>query len=157
MSRRISVLGQVLKNLRNSFSAPKQTVTLVGEDHLGNRYFLKEADPKRNLRGGRWVEPVNNDQFKPPEVPVEWEAWLRGRRDDPPTQQELDKNHALMLRTLRRAQELEDKSKQAEEPLLGEGDSKPWDGVTSDADMRGSKFPVYDGMETTPGLKSGKR
>jgi len=36
----------------------------------------------------RWIDSANADSSFVPRVPVEWDSWLRGRRNDPPTEQE---------------------------------------------------------------------
>merc|ERR1711964_201054 len=97
---------------------------------------------------GRWVETDHGDQFVAPDIPVEWEAWLRNKRKDPPSEREIARNHALMLRTLQRAQEAEDKLKE-----LGEGSEEkerksPFEIAPADTS---TKFPEYPDYEIIPG------
>ena len=43
MSKHIGVFERLFKNLRISLRAPKQPVKLVGNDHLGNKYYEKDT------------------------------------------------------------------------------------------------------------------
>ena len=73
---------------------------LAGEDLQGNKYY--EVFPQRyffgllrNSRHIRYVEPRGltiRPQAVSVKVTKEWEAWLRKRRKDPPTFEELEEN-----------------------------------------------------------------
>ena len=88
--------GNLISNLLKL--QPKKT--FVGSDLEGNKYF--EILPqtylwglKQNDKLIRIVEPhtiSRNPIPEPVKVTIEWEAWLRKKRDDPPTMEELVKN-----------------------------------------------------------------
>merc|ERR1711976_23056 len=80
----------------------------VGQDEHGNKYYetiftgsLQNKKPKRHVQG------ISRDLFEVPSVPVEWMTWLQGRRDDPPTDEERTRNYATMVKTLKRADDLQ--------------------------------------------------
>lgn len=88
----ISKLGQAF-SLMLKQAKSKETVKMVGKDHLGNKYF--EANKPNHWR------PVQRyyDAPKPVEsfdqiveavhVPPAWDAWLRFRRQEPPSEEEV--------------------------------------------------------------------
>lgn len=143
----------VLRNVINSFFKSKQTKTLVGTDDRGNKYYERPADKTHNLRGARWVEPLNTDTV--PDVPTAWDAWLRNKRFSPPTQEEIDKNMMTMLRTQARAKELEEKEQlekyqEDEERKKVEANLGDFmNNVTRETGKR--EFPKYDDLTSNPG------
>lgn len=86
----------IFQNFINSLK-PRQFVgTLKGTDYYGNRYYEILPNPSIGKRkGNRWFVPVEKENFEQ-ELPAEWEAWLRGRRKEPPAEEELMKNLAIM-------------------------------------------------------------
>ncbi|KAM6105672.1 LOW QUALITY PROTEIN: NADH dehydrogenase [ubiquinone] 1 alpha subcomplex assembly factor 2 [Pterocles gutturalis] len=70
---------------------------LVGTDQFGNKYYRL---PRHQTRAGqiiperRFVEAINRQpyQYEMGHFPTEWEAWIRKKRDDPPTIEEILKN-----------------------------------------------------------------
>uniref|UniRef100_A0A0L8GSN0 NADH dehydrogenase [ubiquinone] 1 alpha subcomplex subunit 12 n=2 Tax=Octopus bimaculoides TaxID=37653 RepID=A0A0L8GSN0_OCTBM len=140
MSRRAKWMWGLFKN---SLYSVKQQQRIIGKDHFGNVYYEKEANPSRNLRGARWVEPADGDQMTPPDMPIEWEAWIRGKRQNPPTEEEIQRNYAKMMRTIQRAKELDQKyasaSPKSEEKVLSQTPRK---------------FPEYPEYEIIPGKKT---
>ncbi|EUB64567.1 Ribosome-binding protein 1 (Ribosome receptor protein) [Echinococcus granulosus] len=106
--------------LRSSLSALNSLTEvegrLVGTDAMGNRYFEAEPDrdsevPHRAARPKRfflvpgqksiedsWVQ-LNTEL---PRLPSEWDAWLRYRRADPPTLEEIERNtKAAQIRAIK--------------------------------------------------------
>ncbi|VDM18014.1 unnamed protein product [Hydatigera taeniaeformis] len=107
--------------LRSSFSSLIRLIAaeegrLVGTDAAGNRYFEAEPDrdsevPHRASRPKRfflapgqksvedpWIQS-NTELFS---LPSEWDAWLRHRRADPPTQEEIERNaKAAQMRAIK--------------------------------------------------------
>jgi len=57
----------------------------------------------------RWFDPATKEDFQQ-EVPAEWEAWLRHRRNEPPTEDEIKASYALMLLKKKNAAALEAKT-----------------------------------------------
>ncbi|KAK3590408.1 hypothetical protein CHS0354_008760 [Potamilus streckersoni] len=146
MSKRPGYLAQLWQNLKTSvYYARKQKEHFMGQDQYGNKYFEKEADPSRNLRGSRYVLPPSKDLFQVPEIPTEWNAWLRKRRVNPPTEEEIEKNFLTMVRTQQRAKELEKSNREASQTRKEkEEQGSPEIRYTEE------KFPIYPGFETEP-------
>lgn len=151
MSRSGGIIARIWHGLQKSLMRESQVVKMVGEDHLGNKYFEKLADPARNRRASRWVEPRDASQSADPtfipEVPMEWEAWLRRRRNNPPTQEEIDMNYAIGLRTQMYAKELEEKMNSSREPAAT---NKSYTETITQGHFT-SEFPKYEDYEQTPG------
>uniref|UniRef100_A0A8C8S3T7 NADH:ubiquinone oxidoreductase complex assembly factor 2 n=1 Tax=Pelusios castaneus TaxID=367368 RepID=A0A8C8S3T7_9SAUR len=69
----------------------------VGSDQFGNQYFRipeHQSWAGQNIRERRFAECVDQKEYnyEVGDIPTEWEAWLRKRRQDPPTMEELLKN-----------------------------------------------------------------
>lgn len=137
----------------------------MGTDLHGNKYFEKAADPSVGRRkAARYFEPVDvstvgplflfpnqfcfprqKNEFEAERSP-EWEAWLRGRRAEPPTQDEMLRNKAFMEMKQQKAKALEDGQVKVEEPQLLEAKRGP------------ESFPTYgDEYEISAGYKHRKR
>jgi len=131
-------LGEVWKtvwlNFKQSFNRGHASDIFVGKDQHGNRYFEKIADQSRDHRHQRRVETPCDDPTVVPELPVEWIAWLRGRRAHPPTEEEIASNAASSKEILARAQELE----QEENRALNRPSAK-----STFKTAAASKFPIY--------------
>lgn len=81
----------------------------MGTDYFGNKYFeIPVNSVSARTRPSRWFEPPEKENFQQ-EMPAEWEAWLRGRRKVPPTEEELAKNLALMQSKKKKALEIDAK------------------------------------------------
>ncbi|KAF0761208.1 Uncharacterized protein FWK35_00011258 [Aphis craccivora] len=82
----------VFENFLKSLQ-PKLKEKPVGSDAQGNKYFELQADPQGGRRlPRRWFVPVNEETGVPT---PEWSQWLRGRRDEPPTPEEIAHNEAI--------------------------------------------------------------
>uniref|UniRef100_T1J3E4 NADH dehydrogenase [ubiquinone] 1 alpha subcomplex subunit 12 n=1 Tax=Strigamia maritima TaxID=126957 RepID=T1J3E4_STRMM len=100
------VWATVWKNFFKSLGIARgPSGTVVGKDQFGTKYW--EIPSVDNKRASRWFEAVEKDKFDQ-EIPVEWEAWLRGRRKVPPTEDEIRKNNAIQQNAIRKAKELEE-------------------------------------------------
>ena len=71
----------------------KNRTRFVGQDCLGNKYF-EEHRPNHHRKYSRFFEsPMIGDFSKHVvdvnDIPPAWQAWLRFRRQDPPTEEEL--------------------------------------------------------------------
>lgn len=76
-----------LKTIRN-----KEKIIFVGEDKDGTRYYeAQEPHKVRKLRRyyEKRVPSTDFDVVDLIQVPPAWDAWLRYRRQDPPTEEEL--------------------------------------------------------------------
>ncbi|KAI4899506.1 hypothetical protein NFI96_011514 [Prochilodus magdalenae] len=97
--------------LRRTFGVLKEH---VGTDHFGNKYYYipeQRTWTGRVVRAKRLVEASNPSEFEYLEgnIPSEWDAWIRGRRKDPPTVEELLKNECYREQIKIKAQEAEEK------------------------------------------------
>ncbi|KMR04635.1 mitochondrial-like isoform 2 protein [Lasius niger] len=90
----------VIKMIWNSFiSSLKPRFArrrLVGEDYYGTKYYEEDIRNSRRTKAPRYFEPVNKEDFEQ-ELPAEWESWLRYRRNDPPTREEIESNYRLAI------------------------------------------------------------
>ncbi|KAG6458153.1 hypothetical protein O3G_MSEX010726 [Manduca sexta] len=107
-----------------------------GKDYIGNVYYEIPADPSLGKRKPtRWYDPPSGQDFKDP-IPAEWESWLRMRRKEPPTEEEVAKNLAIAKLKKENAAKLEAKR-------LQEGGATP-----SIPEKGPQSFPVYDEFHT---------
>ena len=106
---RPGVMERLATNFLNSIVKGRQIDSaskVVGDDILGNRYHEIPADPSRGRRRGRrWFTNEVSKHHDPrghetvdgfdAQIPSEWESWLRFRRDEPPTAQQVLQSFAL--------------------------------------------------------------
>lgn len=134
------IIRMILRNFINSFK-PRQIIgNLIGSDYFGNKYYEIPANASiGKRRASRWFEPPKKDDFMQ-EMPAEWEAWLRFRRLNPPSEDEVMKNLALMQMKKRNAIEIDKQSSQ----------------VTH---MKGGfeSFPQHPDYEEVPGKSTEKK
>ncbi|XP_061874394.1 NADH dehydrogenase [ubiquinone] 1 alpha subcomplex assembly factor 2 [Colius striatus] len=105
---------RVLRALRARLFGPEKE--LVGTDPAGNKYYRV---PKHETRAGqiiperRFVEAVNRQayQYEVGDFPIEWEAWIRKKRKDPPTIEEILKNENYRQEMKQKIQEVCEKDK----------------------------------------------
>uniref|UniRef100_A0A6M2DCX0 Putative mimitin mitochondrial n=1 Tax=Xenopsylla cheopis TaxID=163159 RepID=A0A6M2DCX0_XENCH len=134
---------QILKNFVNSFKLGRANMkgNFIGKDYLGNEYYETPADPSIGKRkANRYFQPRIKNKFDQ-ELPAEWEAWLRGRRPEPPTEEEIKENLRIIQMKQKNAKLLEDKFKTDKTGVL----AKPTAGMES--------FPKYTEFESVPGEK----
>uniref|UniRef100_A0A336MET1 CSON000606 protein n=1 Tax=Culicoides sonorensis TaxID=179676 RepID=A0A336MET1_CULSO len=135
-----NVWGNVFSNFLKSFRTRKPNVVFRGQDNFGNKYYEILADPDRNRsKKSRWFEPPDKENTGQ-EISGEWESWLRGRREEPPTEEELARNLAIAQLKKRNALLLEGKADEARGHKIVNVDEK---GLGS--------FPQYDEYEVMPG------
>ncbi|XP_035514641.1 NADH dehydrogenase [ubiquinone] 1 alpha subcomplex assembly factor 2 [Morone saxatilis] len=118
MSRIAGVLRRAFGLVRNH----------VGTDHLGNKYYIipeQKTWTGRLVRAKRMVVAANPTEFEYIEgsIPMEWDAWIRGRRREPPSIEELRKNESYRVQIKIKAQELDERdltlqAKEYEEGLV---------------------------------------
>uniref|UniRef100_UPI0037E77526 NADH dehydrogenase [ubiquinone] 1 alpha subcomplex assembly factor 2 n=1 Tax=Semicossyphus pulcher TaxID=241346 RepID=UPI0037E77526 len=100
----------------------------VGTDHLGNKYYIvpeQKTWTGRMVRAKRMVVAANPTEFEYTEgnIPMEWDAWIRGRRKEPPSIEELLNNEFYREQIKLKAKEVEErdlalKAKEYEEGLV---------------------------------------
>ncbi|KAI5706380.1 hypothetical protein M8J75_007584 [Diaphorina citri] len=107
---------------------------------MGTKYFEVPADPQRGVRRPhRSFEPSVADKFDQ-NLPAEWEAWLRGRRKDPPTEEEINKNLGIIKLKEKNAAELKLKFP-----------SKASENISQKKGMQ--SFPSYSEYEHAAGIR----
>jgi len=95
MSQTRSVWAKAFRSLLTSLKPRQVRGNFMGKDYFGTKYFEIPADPQAGKRKPeRWFLPLEKNKFDQ-EIPSEWEAWLRGRRVDIPTNDELQMNLAI--------------------------------------------------------------
>lgn len=95
---------------RSLFGALVRTRRLVGTDLHGNKYYetIREGKkPKREM-----ITNLKPMQYTPDMMPMEWEAWIRRKRDDPPTHEELLAQQRRIHTIKERARQVEEKDKE---------------------------------------------
>lgn len=140
------LLKIIFQNFMKSIRPREFQGSLMGTDLFGNKYWEKKADPSVGRRKpSRYFVPLDKDAFDQ-EIAPEWEAWLRGRRNDPPTLEELNYNKAFMEMKQKKAKGLEAGVVKVDQPAL-------------EAAKRGvESFPSYgDEYEISAGYKHNKR
>lgn len=114
-----SLLREILRNFVNSLRPRQISGDLRGTDYFGTKYYEIPADPSRGKRRpSRWFEPHDKEEFQQ-EMPAEWESWLRFRRTDPPSDEEVMKNLAIIQLKQKNAVEVEKKAGKATPMLKG--------------------------------------
>lgn len=98
---------QWVRTLLNAFG---RTRRLVGTDLQGNQYYETIRDGKKPRR--EMITKLKPDEYTPDLIPLEWEAWIRGKRDDPPTHEELLAEQQRIKTLKERAKQVEEKDRQ---------------------------------------------
>ncbi|XP_050308721.1 NADH dehydrogenase [ubiquinone] 1 alpha subcomplex assembly factor 2 [Anthonomus grandis grandis] len=131
-----SILKMIITNFINSLKPRQMRGNHMGTDPFGNRFFeIPVNSVSSRTRPSRWFEPPIKDDFQS-EMSAEWEAWLRGRRTLPPTEEEVAKNLAIMNMKKINAKEVDAK---------GNLPAPVQSGMES--------FPLRPEYERVPGLK----
>uniref|UniRef100_A0A3Q0QV50 NADH:ubiquinone oxidoreductase complex assembly factor 2 n=1 Tax=Amphilophus citrinellus TaxID=61819 RepID=A0A3Q0QV50_AMPCI len=104
-------MSRIAAILRRSFGVVRN---YVGADHLGNKYYFipeQKTWTGRIVRAKRIVEAANPKEYEYMEgsIPMEWDAWIRGRRKEPPSIEELLKNESSREQVKAKAREVEEK------------------------------------------------
>ncbi|CAH0405216.1 unnamed protein product [Chilo suppressalis] len=126
----------VLRNFFNSLKPRQIKGNNMGKDYIGNIYYEIPADPQRGKRKAtRWYDPPKGLDFQEP-LPSEWESWLRMRRTEPPTAEEIAKNVAI-------AEQKKINAAKIEEKRLAEGGALP-----TPVERGAQSFPTYPEYHT---------
>lgn len=137
------LIGIIWTNFWRSFLPRKYRGDYKGDDYFGNKYFEIPANPAVGQRKERWFEPADKEAFDQ-ELTAEWEAWLRGRREEPPSRDELIKNLQVIEMKKRNAAELD--AQYAKDKDAG-ALPKQVEGETI------GTYPKYKDYEINPGKK----
>ncbi|NXB02942.1 NDUF2 factor, partial [Cnemophilus loriae] len=157
---------QALRALRLRFVGPAKE--LVGTDQFGNNiqykymYFsfsfsaVGQIIPER-----RFVEAVNREayQYQTGDFPAEWEAWIRKKREDPPTIEEILRNENYREEIKQKVKDVSEKdkllqAKEYEEGLVAEPSHTQVKGHAS-APYYGKKEPSQDPTSTANTFQPG--
>ncbi|KAL7305294.1 hypothetical protein TKK_0002427 [Trichogramma kaykai] len=145
----------IFKHFFRSITPKIPKHNLVGEDYMGTKYYevtnLKESIHKKS---NRYFVPKEKNNFEQ-DLPAEWEAWLRKRRTDPPTEAEVMENYEMILTKRQNAAELEITYQKEEGLQSHDPNAKPLDQHAS------INFPTYDeykqfGRDYKPNWKKNK-
>lgn len=101
------VFQLIWKNFYASLRPNKKPI-LMGEDFYGTKYYEVAPRADSSKRPSRYFVPVNKDDHEQ-EIPAEWEAWLRNRRKEPPTEEEVIQNYQLAMTKKNNAAQIEAK------------------------------------------------
>lgn len=170
-ARPTTFFARLVNNLVQRNVRKEGEETLVGIDYKGNRYFEQvEGSPHQRKLDGvvlpkRWYFPADdNEDDWDQHIPPEWEAWMRYRRIEAPTEEEINLNLAVAHMKQVNAAKLE-KERQLQAPSDvkalkpatdvnrhqdEDGNELPFDPETGD--LKKPKFPVYAEYETRAGL-----
>uniref|UniRef100_A0A1L8E161 Putative mimitin mitochondrial n=1 Tax=Nyssomyia neivai TaxID=330878 RepID=A0A1L8E161_9DIPT len=113
----------IFQNFLNSLRPRKFKGDLIGEDTFGNKFYEISANQGRAKRA-RYFEPPGKEDGFDHEMSAEWEAWLRGRRQEAPTPEELLQNLAIAEMKKHNAAQLEAAHKHGKDTKLLEKDQK---------------------------------
>lgn len=136
----------IFRNFINSLRPRQLKGELRGTDYHGTKYFeIPKFASSGNTRRERWFEPVVKENFEQT-IPAEWESWLRGRRREPPTEEEVLKNLEIINLKKENAAKLDKKyATEGEKGMV----------VSEEKGMR--SFPDYSGeYEVVPGKSRDK-
>ncbi|XP_062899049.1 NADH dehydrogenase [ubiquinone] 1 alpha subcomplex assembly factor 2 isoform X1 [Mobula hypostoma] len=113
----------------------------VGTDQFGNKYYFvpeQKTWTGQTIRSRRIIETVNPKEieYELGNIPLEWEAWIRGSRKDPPNIEEILKNEKYRTIIKSRACEIQQddairKEKEYEEDLVARPVQTPIKGHAS--------------------------
>ncbi|XP_074877558.1 NADH dehydrogenase [ubiquinone] 1 alpha subcomplex assembly factor 2 [Buteo buteo] len=153
---------QALRALRLRLLGPAKE--LVGTDQFGNKYYRV---PKHETRAGqiiqerRFVEAINRQayQYEMGDFPIEWEAWIRKKRNDPPTIEEILKNENYREEMKQKIKDVSEKdkllqAKEYKEGLVAEPAHTRVKGHAS-APYYGKKEPSQDPTSTANTFQPG--
>lgn len=134
---------------------------LVGTDLDGNKYY--EILSGKSGRPRREVETqLKHEQYEDGTIPIEWESWIRGKRDNPPTHDELisklQQREVLSQRVKKvEAEEMERKAKEQDQATRQQGHASApvyeKTGLKSEPTRTGDTFQPGS---WTPGSKTGQ-
>ncbi|XP_048834307.1 NADH dehydrogenase [ubiquinone] 1 alpha subcomplex assembly factor 2 isoform X2 [Brienomyrus brachyistius] len=77
----------------------------------------------RTVRARRMMEPSKlvESEYTEGSIPSEWDAWIRGRRKDPPTIEELERNQLYREQIKQKAREVEERDSTLQAQEYAEG------------------------------------
>ncbi|KAL1490951.1 hypothetical protein ABEB36_011619 [Hypothenemus hampei] len=135
-----SIWKMILTNFFNSLKPRQFRGNYMGSDPYGNKYFeIPVNASSARSKPARWFEPPVKEDFQS-ELSPEWESWLRGRRKDIPSDEEVAKNLQIMQLKKRNALEID---------LKG--------GLPAPVEKGFESYPARSDLERIPGEKLKKK
>ncbi|KAG2221776.1 hypothetical protein INT45_003416 [Circinella minor] len=120
MSKSLSTL-QRLKLIYKTNQFPWKRHVMVGWDLTGNEYWEMPNPNHPKGRWKRWVQMKEGGDdvgvFSENQLPVQWQAWLRHTRYEPPAIQELVKEQQRLTRLQQKVRQLEVQADEERERL----------------------------------------
>lgn len=152
-----SIFRTIIFHFFNSIK-PKQITkkgTQVGTDHYGTIYYEAPiSEHTGKTRPSRYYATTKERDDFEQEIPPEWMAWLRFRRKEPPTEEEVLRNYNAMLQVKANVAKLEEERLKEKQEALGSPGAvavaKPEERETYNT------FPVFKDYENYPGEQPGK-
>jgi NADH dehydrogenase [ubiquinone] 1 alpha subcomplex assembly factor 2 len=86
--RERGLFRMIFTNFIKSITPNSSKTICVGTDHFGTKYFEHINSKSEYKRSRRYFVPIDKTNFEQ-DLPCEWESWLRHRRADPPTNEEV--------------------------------------------------------------------
>nr|XP_020449551.1 mimitin, mitochondrial [Monopterus albus] len=116
-------MSRIVSVLRCTFGIAREH---VGTDILGNKYYFipeQKTWTGRRVHAKRIVEAANPTEYEYIEgnIPIEWDAWIRGRRKEPPSIEELLQNDTYRELMKLKAKEVEKKDQALQAKEYQEG------------------------------------
>lgn len=90
------VISMIFRDFIKSLTSKTGDAKLIGEDFYGTKYYETPPRAGSYKRAARHFEPVTENNYEQ-EMPAEWEAWLRHRRREAPTKEEVEENYRIIL------------------------------------------------------------
>ncbi|XP_065070210.1 NADH dehydrogenase [ubiquinone] 1 alpha subcomplex assembly factor 2-like [Rhopilema esculentum] len=94
---------------------------LVGVDHLGNKYYEVEKGDGKKRRFLERSDGVKPEDYVQGMIPNQWEAWIRGRTDTPPTTMELLEREKVEKIIAARGADVQRKDDEAQQKAYEDG------------------------------------
>jgi len=139
----------VIKWIRSLLSSSRK---LIGTDNLGNSYYEVVKSSGKIQR--TFDASIKHEDYTSGQIPHEWEAWMRGKRTQPPSQQEIDKriNYTSVVQQKARVKTQLDDENQAK--ALEDGLIARERTTTENPAQQAMKSPLADKQDFKEGTKS---
>ncbi|XP_053211071.1 NADH dehydrogenase [ubiquinone] 1 alpha subcomplex assembly factor 2-like [Panonychus citri] len=146
MSNRPGLFSIIWQQLTKIIKYQPTKEKIVGKDIYGNIFYEND---KVNFRGqlSRYHCPPGNSDILN-KISPEWDAWLRYRRKDPPSEAEVLKN--LKISEMKKMNADNKQKEQLNKKYSFMGKSSGENIVTNEFN---ESFPKHKGMETVPGAE----
>ena len=120
---------------------------LVGTDLKGNKYYeiIKDGSkPRREVITAKNFKP---ERYTPETIPTEWQAWIRGMREDPPSLDELRKKERKLDILQEKVKQIEERDRKLQEKEYEEGlVAKPLQ-KSRTVPVGHASAPIYEGLD----------